>query len=220
MVKFRKMKPRRRYGGMRKRLMKSGIGRAFLKSNLQRHISKTVLLNGENQQQWFYNVMYANNGFSLNMLPNLEVGAIQELYDYYRIDGIKLEFYPQWNSASGVNGQPEIGLARLTHAVDTNVLAPPANEIALLEHRNVKAPLFTRVIKKYFKPEPQVLVQGQAGNPGSTNPDVRRNPWIPTAEAAVPHFGCHWIAQTLSGVANETSYRIIATFYMTFKGQQ
>lgn len=165
--------------------------------------------------------MYANQGFALNDLPAPEVVAIQELYDYYRIDGIKLEFYPQWNSASGVNGQPEIGLARLTHAVDSNTGFPPANEGDLLQNHNAKSPLFTRVIKKYFKVQPQTLVAGAPGNPGqATNPDRMRNFWLETRDPTVPHYGIHWIAQTLAGVAGETSYRVLVTFYMTLKGQR
>lgn len=199
----------------------SAVAKAFFKANLQRHITKTVLINAEHGQSWFYNVMYANQAFTLNQLPAGEVAAIQELYDYYRIDGIKLEFYPQWNSASGVNAQPEIGLARLTHAVDSNTFAPPANEGDLLEHRATKSPLFSRVIKKYFKVQPQGQVVGQPGNPGAvTAPDNKRNPWVMTNEAAIPHYGIHFIATTLAGVANESAYRIVATFYMTLKGQR
>lgn len=215
----------RKRGGLRYNLrglrMKSSIARAFSKANLQRHISKTFLLNGENLQSWFYNRMYNNVTFTLNQLAPAEVVAIQELYDFYRIDGIKLEFYPQWNSAAGVNAQPEIGLARLTYAIDTNPGAPPAAEGDLLQHRNCKSPLFTRVIKTYAKVHPQSLVFGAPGNPAQvTGPDSMRNMWIQTAEAAVPHYGINFIASTLSGVANETSYRILATFYMTFKGQR
>lgn len=188
-------------------------------ANMQRHISKTFVLNGENQQAFFYNIMYGNQTFALADLPNPEVVAIQELYDYYRIDGIKLEFYPQWNSASGVNAAPEIGLARLTHAVDSNPGFPPANEGELLQHRNAKSPLFTKVIKKYFKVQPQHIMA--AANPAlAVTSDSQRNVWIETAEPNVPHYGIHWIASTLSGVANETSYRVLATFYLTMKGQR
>lgn len=201
--------------------MRSSIARAFSKANLQRHISKTFMLNGEFGQSWFYNRMYNNVTFSLNQLAAPEVVAIQELYDFYRIDGIKLEFYPQWNSAAGVNAQPEIGLARLTYAIDGNPGAPPATEGELLQYRNAKSPLFTKVIKTYFKVQPQTLVAGAPGNPAQvSNPDRTRNWWLQTAEAAVPHYGIDYIATTLSGVANETSYRILATFYMTFKGQR
>lgn len=199
--------------------MRSGIARAFASSNLQRHISKTFLLNGEHLQQWFYNIMYNNVSFSLNQLAPAEVVAIQELYDYYRIDGIKLEFYPQWNSASGVNAQPEIGMARLTHAVDSNPGFPPATEGELLQMRNSKSPLFNKVIKKYFKVQPQTLVGGPNVAQAS-NPDRTRNWWLQTAEAAVPHYGINFFASTLAGIPNETSYRILATFYITFKGQR
>lgn len=192
---------------------------AFKRANLQRHITKTFQLNGEFGQQFFYNVLYPNVTFSLGQLPGPEVVAIQELYDYYRIDAIKLEFYPQWNSASAVNAQPEIGLARLTHVVDTNNGFPPANESDILQNRNAKAPLFTRVIKKYFKAQPQEIMN--AGNPASGNlPDNMRNMWLQTAEPNVPHYGIHFIASTLSGVPNETSYRVLVTYYMTFKGQR
>lgn len=195
-----------------------------MKSNLQRHITKTFKLNPANPeqpQQFFYNVMYANQTFALNDLPGAEVVAIQELYDYYRIDGIKLEFYPQWNSASGVNAQPEIGMARLTHAVDSNNGFAPATEGDILQNHVSKSPLFNRVIKKYFKVQPQTLAVGQPGNPGSmTNPDRTRNWWLQTADPTVAHYGIHWIASTLAGVAGETSYRVLVTFYMTFKGQR
>lgn len=216
---------RRKRGGLRYNLrglrMRSGIARAFATANLQRHISKTFMINADQGQAWRYNIMYANTTFSLNQLGAAEVAAIQELYDYYRIDAIKLEFYPQWNSAAAVNAQPEIGLARLTYGIDSNPLAPPANEGELLERRNVKSPLFTRVIKTYFKCQPQALVFGAPGNPAQvTAPDSKRNPWIQTGEAAVPHYGINFIASTLAGVPNETSYRILATFYMTFKGQR
>lgn len=216
--KFRKARP-----GRRRRMMRyarsSGVARAFKTANLQRHISKTFQLNGENQQAFFYNILYANESFALGNLPGAEVAAIQELYDYYRIDGIKLEFYPQWNSASGVNAQPEIGLARLTHAIDTNIGFPPGTEGDLLQYRNAKSPLFNRVIKKYFKVQPQQQVL--APNPAiAVQPDNKRNLWIETREPNVPHYGIHFIASTLSGVPNETSYRILVTYYMTFKGQR
>lgn len=214
----------RRRRPMKRRVIRKktmAVARAFKKANLQRHITKTFKLNGEHGQAFYYNTMYANTSFSLADLPLAEIGAIQELYDYYRIDGIKLEFYPQWNSASGVNAQPEIGLARLTNAVDSNNGFAPATEGDLLQSHNAKSPLFTRVIKKYFKVQPQALAAGAPGNPGSmTNPDRTRNWWIQTADPTVPHYGIHFIATTLSGVVGETSYRVLATFYMTFKGQR
>lgn len=201
--------------------MKSSVARAFFKGNMQRHITKTFKLNGENMQQWFYNVTYANVSFSLLDLPAPELVAIQELYDYYRIDGIKLEFYPQWNSAAGVNLAPEIGMARLTHAVDSNNGNAPATEGEILQYHNAKSPLFSRVIKKYFKAQPQTLAAGQPGNPASmTNPDSKRNYWITTADPNVPHYGIHFNASTMTGIVGETSYRILATFYMTLKGQR
>lgn len=210
---------RRRPGKRRVYRKRKSIGTAFKRANLQRHITKTFQLNGEYGQQFFYNTMYANTTFSLGQLPANEIVAIQELYDYYRIDAIKLEFYPMWNSASAVNGQPELGLARLTHVVDTNNGFPPATEQDILQNRNCKSPLFTRVIKKYFKAMPQEILN--AGNPASgTMPDRQRNLWIQTAEPNVPHHGIHFIASTLSGVAGETSFRVLATYYMTFKGQR
>lgn len=199
---------------------KMAIARAYKKANLQRHISRQPYSVGA-VTNFSYNVTY-NGSFALNQLATADVTAIQQLYTFYRIDAVKLEFFPNWNSAAGVNLQPELNLARLTMNVETDPTSISTTENQILEHRNAKSLMFTRKLSKYMKVQPATIVEGVSPeNPGiSQNGDRTRNWWLPTNTPGVPHFGIDFGAYTMSGVINEAYYRVIATYYITFKGQR
>lgn len=199
---------------------KLAIGRAFKRANLQRHIQKTPYVLGA-VTNFSYNTTY-NGTFSLSQLGVAQVSALQELYTFYRIDAVKVEWFPNWNSAAGVNLQPELNLARLTMAVETDPTTASASEQQILEHRNSKSLMFTRKLSKYLKVQPATFIEGPtAENPGiAQNPDRTRNWWIPTSEPAIPHLGLDFGAYTMTGVVNEAYYRVMVTYYITLKGQR
>lgn len=128
-----------------------------------------------------------NMGFTLGSLPNYTEFA--NLYDQYKIIGVKVKLIPVYNSASPtdnvtVGAQPKAAvIPYISTVIDYDGVS--ANTLSgINQYANLKTTLFDKPVTRYI-PYP-----GFKDNDTSTAANaVMRNQWIDTAKTAVNHNG-------------------------------
>lgn len=162
--------------------------------------------------------------FKATDLPNYS--EYQALFDYYKINAVKLTFIPYFTDAD-IQAQgttnPYAAQPRLYTIIDRNGIAGGtiANEDRMLEYANarlVKNPLkpFSIYVKR---PAVEVAVEGVvAGGAAASTSLNMRSRWLDTGVGNTPHFGCAvgWIQPGTIGTLSMT-YHVVATYYLQFK---
>lgn len=157
------------------------------------------------------NNQFTGNGisFKISDLPN--VSDITNLFDYYKIVGVKLKWIYTHNSSEA--GAVGYGLPNLVYTIDYDDANLPANEDALLERNTTRIKRMDKPITLYLKPKinneiyNNGVVSGYALSKGQV-------PYIDTSNASVSHFGVKYgivlnAAQTGNGIM-----KLYATYYL------
>lgn len=144
--------------------------------------------------------------FQLNSLPNYT--EFTNLFDMYRINGVKVTLMPRGNSAEVGTNQ---GLVKLFSVIDYDDNIAPAALTEVLQYESLKTTNTSRDHKRYIKPKlSRVLYQ-----PGAVNAYGASNGWIDCTNPQVPHYGMKYVLQQLP--AGAQSYDCKITFYLAFK---
>lgn len=144
--------------------------------------------------------------FQLNSLPNYT--EFTNLFDMYRINGVKVTFMPRGNSAEVGTNQ---GIVKLFSAIDYDDNTTPASLSEILQYETLKTTNSTRDHKRYIKPKlARVLYQA-----GASNAYGAGTGWIDCSNPQVPHYGMKYVLQQLP--AGAQSYDCKITFYLAFK---
>lgn len=164
-----------------------------------------------------YDLLLAGSGqitlnFALSDLPNST--DFTNLFDFYRICGVKLNFIFQANSNdTGATGA--LSLPVLHYIMDLDDSIGFANENQALEKEGIKTRRIDKPFTYYMKPR----VSNEIYNNGITTAYALGNKkqWIDCNSSGVAHFGLKaWI----SSGANTGQLKIYATYYLQFKGAQ
>lgn len=157
--------------------------------------------------------------FSLNAMTAYQ--DVTNMFDEYRIAGLKVEFHPRFNGFAG-NDTTDVTLPGITNQSGTklHILVDPSSTLTpsgtytsstlnlLLENGNVRTYSGNRVVSVYYKPKVFNTVSGLAAN-------MIRSPWIRTDQVALPHYGFHAFSQdnNFSGTFGQ-SWDVFVTYYV------
>lgn len=145
--------------------------------------------------------------FRLSQVPN--VTDFTNLYDQYKICGVKLEVIPQFDNAQVATPATNI-VTQNFHVTDYDDSTTPPNMDALMQHQDVKRVPSTRIIKKYIKP----CFASQIFNTGITSTYGARRGWIDCATPDTEHYGMKF---GFTSNPNAMRYGLRMTFYLAFK---
>lgn len=182
---------------------------------------------GNSQQKVFYYTRYASLGtiayvsgstqyggsvFSLDQLPNYS--DFTNLYDFYKIKGIKISFIPTANVTLGTNTATN-GLTlynnRIFTVIDYNDAGVPTSIDELREYKNCKWSPYNRIHKRYFSPNPL------ADATDDSTISLQNKPWVPTTNYNMDYYAIKWAIETSTSTVGALLYKIEAKFYIACK---
>nr|WPR18779.1 MAG: capsid protein [Chemarfal virus 102] len=150
---------------------------------------------------------FASINFRINQLPQFT--EFTQLYDQYKINGVKLEIIPQYDSANvGAIGTNQISQNYLINDYD-DVLVPTTMD-TLMQNQTVKRCPSTAVMKHYIKP----CIAMQVFNTGITSTYAARRGFVDCNSADTEHYGVK-LGFTSNPLAQRYGLRM--TFYLAFK---
>lgn len=157
---------------------------------------------------------------SLDSLPNYT--EFTNLYDQYKINGIKISFVPSTNSyiTSGVSGvTAPNGFSRFSSALDFDDSTTPATENVLLQYGSLRTTPGWKTHSRYFKPKIREAAVVDTTTGALTAATVRSNVWLDCDRPDVEHYGlkvfCPMPVNTT--VSASITYSVYVTMYMAFK---
>lgn len=150
--------------------------------------------------------------FKLANLTN--VASFSQLYDHYRINAVKITFYPPFNvynaSGTGALNVPEIYLVR-----DYDTSVDPTSIAQLDQYTHTVRRAFTRPVSMFLKPKVTMPVYGESGN-AFCNP--ARPPWIDMAKTDVVYYGIlGGITCSQTSLLPAMTIRVTADYYISCK---
>lgn len=158
--------------------------------------------------------------FTLSQLPNAT--EFTQLYDQYKITGIKFEIIPTYN----VNAVAQVTddtasnlyLIPTVHTVlDFDDHQAPANLEELMQYQNLKTTRGNVIHKRYWKPKAIAVLQNTTGTPLEFARGLS-NEWIDCGNPNVLHYGLKWaIMPHTSAPDTIVKYDVKVTYYMIFK---
>lgn len=149
--------------------------------------------------------------FALNGLAGSSTPAA--LFDFYRIEGIRMSVKPQNNAISVVD--PTVTkLANMYWVIDYNDAVPPSTASDLTVYDNCMILSPGESGQRTFQPRPKVLVNSAAGTDYmSVDPG-----WMPTTSDDVLHYGAKMLAPVVNGSqAVLQTWTVTLEYYIAFK---
>lgn len=149
--------------------------------------------------------------FMLSDLPNYT--DFTNLFDFYKIKGVKLKLIPCQTSALTSSGT-NYNLPRISYFWDYNDNAVPTTQNEMLERDNVRTVMGNRIIKTFARPCPQEPVF--VNNLVTGYEQGSRNKWLNITNNNIPHYGFKiWYDGDSSTIIQ--TYKIFATYYIALK---
>jgi len=162
------------------------------------------------------------NVFTLNQLPNYT--EFSNLFDQYRVNGVKYEFIPRFNSidqAAATGGE-------FYTAIDRTDNDAPASLNDMLEYQSLRKTPLTRRHVRYYKPGVPTAVYMSVDDPNNSvaalSSAPKLSPWLSTdatgpsstTSLGIEHLGLkYWCSQT--NAAANTTMDVICTAYLQFR---
>lgn len=138
------------------------------------------------------------------------------LYDSYKINAVKVMFFPLSDNTTSVSNQSESYL-RIFTVLDYNDRSVPVSLLALREYDNCKISSNNKVHKRYFKPAYTLDIES---TDLSATPTNYNRPWLSTAASNAEHFGLKYGIETLSLGTVVNLYRVEVKVYLSFKSKR
>jgi len=156
-------------------------------------------------------------GFAFYSLANVNgAGDLINLYDRYKITGVKTTFVWNNNQGSLLVTQPQNAFPVLHTLVDADDANAPTSVNGLLEYSKTKTRAFSNsrnVISVYFRPTPLTMLWNQVAATqqaaGLSHPT-----WLATLHSNIAHYGLKYAVENL-GTNNEIS--VYHTYYLAMK---
>lgn len=155
-------------------------------------------------------------GFSMQFQLNAcqEYSDFTQLFDRYKITGVKLKFMYQANSISNNTfGSPSAPMPLLTYAFDADdAVAPPSRtSVQVKQYAREKLLNGNRPFSVYYKPRISKLVYNNALASAYTS---SKPEWIDCGNVSVPHYGIKmWINNWLADAAQSNCKLTIQPIY-------
>lgn len=173
--------------------------------SFKRKVDSTLTIDNasDTQQSWV---------FKLSDLPN--ASEFTDLFDSYRINGVRVELKPRFNSVDVSNA----GMAPIYTVIDRNDNAYLTSVDEALQYETCKVHKMTQNIKRYFKPS--ILSTAYSLNSETTLGLQLWNRWISTSTIdggdTIAYLGLKLFTPS-NGLANTVVYDVITTYYFQCK---
>lgn len=147
------------------------------------------------------------------------------LYDAYKIKGVKINFIPISNVVVGITGgatgHPGTYYSnRFFTAIDYNDSVVPSSVDQLREYSNSKWTPYNRIHKRWIRPVYSNSSEGSSGS--SFQWPSKSQPWIPTHLPNNAYNALKYGMDSPMGVTTpavgDILYQVEATYYISFKG--
>lgn len=156
---------------------------------------------------------FKNYIFSLDQLPNSS--EYTNLFDRYRICGVKVTFYPPYNISYVAATSTASPVMEFYSVVDYDSNASITSLDQMNQYDTLKRSYFNRPHVRYLKPRPNMkgLFNQQGGT--TTGTAVLSNKvWIDQADHTVDYYGLYVaVASSQSSIVDHHYIRCTATFY-------
>lgn len=157
---------------------------------------------------------------SLDSFPNFT--EFQQLYDQYKIKGIKLSFVPSGNSAiySTASGSvAQIGFSRFNSVLDFDDSTTPTAENQLLQYSSLKTTPGWATHKRYYVPRVKSALVDNAVTNTLVASGSQRPGWISTDRPDIEHYGLKvWCSAPINTATSAAiTYSVYATAYIACK---
>lgn len=156
----------------------------------------------------------------LNDLP--DVSQYQQVFDEYRIGGIKYTFRPRYDNSENGNVLP-LGYAHIirdpTSTITPTGLYTQSNVNTFLQNGAVKSYTLNKPFSIYYKPK----IYDVVGTSGSSSQRIINAPFLRLdTDTGVQHRGFHIFLQNNNMTAANSSLQldVYVTFYLTFRGSR
>lgn len=150
--------------------------------------------------------VFSSIQFTLGQVPN--VSEFTNLFDCYRINGVKVKLMPRANSSEIGTNQ---GMIKLFSAIDYDDATVPTAITELMQYENLKTTASNRDHSRYFKPKIAKTVFQTALASGYS----QGTGWLDCDNTSVPHYGLKLALQQLPAGAQSFDCQI--TYYLAFK---
>jgi len=188
----RRYRPRRRTNYRRKRpYRKTRITKSLFPRNMVHSFTRSIMPDTERNSLvdqtatpadgW---VDYLGIDFAIDLLPNYT--EFKNLFDQYRILGVKLMFIPNSNVSTGLaqgTGAWPRGIPTISWVIDLDDSNPPTSVNNLLEHQRSHTRYFNKPISIFVKPRAHNTIAG------SSSALLSRSQWIDFTYDTVPYYG-------------------------------
>ena len=233
MVYVRKYVPKRSFANKKKRTTTLRRNTKRLVSRVRRNIPKnfTSIYRCKWQENWTPSTAATVNffkQFTFTSSGMTDYAAFSSLYDYYKINAIKMVLRPRYDNFAGNDttdttapgitnqGTTMVHVLRDMYGSYSAVGAYSSTTLNnFLENGRVRTYQGIKPITLYFQPTVDFYTNTSAI-------DKKIKPmWFPTADSSVLHYGPHIFLQdvNLTGTFNQ-SFDIFVTYYMSFKGMK
>lgn len=140
-------------------------------------------------------------------------GDFAQLFDRYKISGVKLKFIPLTNSSEVGNAVPMIA-----YAIDLDDASVPSSYAELNQKYNVHKKRLDKPCSIYIKPR----VASSIYSGLTSGYAVGKPMYIDCNDPGVPHYGLkYWIRDmSLGSTTTNTVVRIETTYYLSLKDPQ
>lgn len=160
------------------------------------------------------NSWWLSGAFGFQLANTLQKDQLVTLYDRYKINGVKLTFYPEWNT-NQIQGGGMIPQIKIVHDYDDNSYPTPGDVWA----RQGKIYRLTRPFSVFVRPKVVVPVGASTGG----NMCIRA-PFLDCSNPLTTHFGLKfavrdWYASGSNSTVSNQTLRVEATYYVTFRNQ-
>lgn len=145
---------------------------------------------------------------SLSDLSNK--AAFKELFDQYRIVGLKLRFDPQVSEAINISALPNL---LMYSVLDFNDAATLTTTAKATEYQTCKITRFSKPHVRYFRP---CVVQNTTDSAANSYNKTYPSPWISTTKDLVAHLGVKVLTDLNPG-SSTWKWNVSATYYIQFK---
>lgn len=142
--------------------------------------------------------------FNLSQLPNHT--EFTQLYDQYKIKGVKVKLVPKYNSVDITSP----GSTQLLTVIDYDDANAPTTINDLLQYQNMKMTTSNRIHGRYLVPRSNTEVS----NSGLGVASAPKRQWLDCGYPTVQHHG---IKYGVVAPANDTKFDLYITYYLAFK---
>lgn len=184
----------------------------------KRNVTQTIDLNNIDGTGWdLMDNAAMQKGISVALSSISDYTQFTNLFEQYKLTGLRLQIIPSWNSIRGVGVQSQIICyimkSRFGYVVDNmqEVLAKQAKKkfIAFRDGRPIDVFMKLNQLNETY------------GTTVTTDYTIQRPKWISTQEINTQHYGYDIVLQTVSGRAftdMEMSVKIFTTVYFQCRG--